>query len=193
MVNLTNKYNIILGSKSPRRQELLKNAGFTFTVKTQDGDETFPEEMPLTEVAEYLSRKKAEVLKMSLTKGDLLITADSVVIVQDTLLNKPDNYEEAVYMLKLLGGQWHTVATGVCLTTLSQQTSFTSVTKVKMDTLSQEEMDYYIQTCQPFDKAGGYGIQDWIGLCKVSHIDGCYATVMGLPVRDLYRALMDFS
>lgn len=192
MMNLTSQYNIILGSKSPRRQELLKNAGFNFTVRTQDSDETFPEDMPLPEVAEYLSRKKAEILKTSLMKKDLLITADSVVIVQNTLLNKPDNFEEAVYMLTLLSDQWHTVATGVCLTTLSHQSSFTSVTKVKMDKLSMEEMYYYIQTCQPFDKAGGYGIQDWIGLCKVSHLDGCYSTVMGLPMRDLYQALAEF-
>lgn len=186
-------YRIILGSKSPRRQEILKNAGFDFIIRTQDDDESFPEDMPQQEVAEFLAGKKADGLKHILTDKDLLITADSVVIIQNTILNKPESHNEAIQMLTLLGGQWHTVATGVCLTTLSHQKSFTSMTQVKMDDVSTEEIEYYIRTFKPFDKAGGYGIQDWIGMCKVSRIEGCYTTVMGLPMRDVYRALMDFQ
>jgi len=184
------KYKIVLGSKSPRRQELLRNGGFDFTIRTQDGDESFPDEMPKLEVAEYLAIKKAKVLIPSLSEEELLITADSVVIIDNQILNKPENFGEAKVMLSLLSNQWHIVATGVCISTKTNSKSFTSLTKVKFDSLSEVEMEYYIRNYRPFDKAGGYGIQDWIGLCKVSEIVGSYSNVMGLPMRDLYVALL---
>lgn len=186
------QYDLILGSKSPRRQELLKNGGYDFKVRVQDIDESFPETLPKIEVAEYLSLKKAESLRSTLHQQELLLTADSVVIVNDLILNKPSDYEEAQHMLSLLSGQWHVVATGVCLTSTKSQKSFTSVTKVKFDPLTQKEIDYYIEHYAPFDKAGGYGIQDWIGLCKVSEIAGSYSNVMGLPMREVYQELLQF-
>ncbi len=186
------KYQLILGSKSPRRQELLKSGGFDFEVRTQDGDENFPEDMPHIKVAEYLSQKKAAQLVSSLKENELLITADSIVIIGEKILNKPENYEDAIDMLSLLSDSWHTVATGVCLTTSTKSKSFTVFTKVKFDNIQKEEMEYYITKCQPFDKAGGYGIQDWIGLCKVAEISGSYSNVMGLPMRELYVELMNF-
>ncbi len=188
-MNLSLKYKLVLGSKSPRRHELLKSSGFDFTIRTQDGDESFPNEMPKKEVAKYLAVKKAKVLIDTLSEEELLITADSVVIINNQILNKPENFEEAKGMLSLLSNEWHEVATGVCLTTKKMQKSFTTFTQVKFDILSDAEMNYYINNYRPFDKAGSYGIQDWIGLCKVSEIVGSYSNVMGLPMRELYSAL----
>lgn len=189
-MNLSLKYKLVLGSKSPRRHELLKSSGFYFTIRTQDGDESFPNEMPKKEVAKYLAVKKADVLMETLSEEELLITADSVVIINNQILNKPENFEQAKAMLSLLSNEWHEVATGVCLTTKKMQKSFTTFTQVKFDILSDAEMNYYINNYRPFDKAGSYGIQDWIGLCKVSEIVGSYSNVMGLPMRELYNALL---
>jgi septum formation protein len=183
---------IVLGSKSPRRSQLLTEAGFTFEVRIQDIDEDFDPAMPVLEVAEDLANRKAAALKDTLKDDEVLITADSVVILDGVIYNKPSNYDEGVLMLSKLSNNTHTVATGVCLMTLEQAQSFTVITKVSFDNLSQKEMDYYLNNHEPFDKAGSYGIQDWIGLCKVANIEGSYSNVMGLPIREVYLALMDF-
>lgn len=183
---------IVLGSKSPRRSQLLTEAGFTFEVRIQDIDEDFDPAMPVLEVAEDLANRKAAALRDTLKDDEVLITADSVVILDGVIYNKPSNYDEGVLMLSKLSNNTHTVATGVCLMTLEQAQSFTVITKVSFDNLSQKEMDYYLNNHEPYDKAGGYGIQDWIGLCKVANIEGSYSNVMGLPIREVYLALMDF-
>jgi len=184
---------IVLGSKSPRRNQLLTEAGFTFEVRIQDIDEDFDPAMPVLEVAEDLANRKAAALKDTLKDDEVLITADSVVILDGVIYNKPSNYEEGVLMLSKLSNNTHTVATGVCLMTVEQAQSFTVITKVSFDKLSQKEMDYYLKNHEPYDKAGGYGIQDWIGLCKVANIEGSYSNVMGLPIREVYLALMSLQ
>ncbi|MBC7884559.1 MAG: septum formation protein Maf [Saprospiraceae bacterium] len=191
-MNILKNKKLILGSKSPRRRQLLTDAGFVFEMRMQDTNEDFDLSLPVLEVAETLAIRKAEALINSLTKDEILITADSVVILNNTIYNKPTTYDEGVRMLKTLAGQTHTVATGVCLLSISKTVSFTSLTYVTFDQMTGEEIDYYLVNHQPYDKAGGYGIQDWIGLCKVKSIEGSYSNVMGLPVRDVYDALKRF-
>lgn len=186
---LTTK-NIILGSKSPRRSQLLTEAGFTIEVRIQDVEESFDPDMPVLNVAETLALRKAHGLKDTLTKDEILVTADSVVILDDTIYNKPENYDEGVKMLSALAGRTHTVATGVCLMTMNSTQSFTVITEVTFDPMTSEEIDYYLNQHRPYDKAGGYGIQDWIGHCKVAHINGSYSNVMGLPMREVYQAIL---
>jgi len=186
---LSLNYKLVLGSKSPRRAEILRNAGLEFVVRTQDVSEDFDETTPVTDVAEILSVRKANELLLTLTQDELLITADSVVILDGIIYNKPADFDDAVRILTLLSGRTHTVVTGVTLITKDKIHSFSSVSKITFDTLTKEEIHYYIHNYQPFDKAGAYGIQDWIGLCKVSKIEGSYSNIMGLPMRDLYKAL----
>ena len=183
---------IVLGSKSPRRSQLLAEAGFTFDVRIQDIDEDFDPEMPVLDVAEDLAKRKADALKNTLTEEEILITADSVVILDNVIYNKPANYNEGILMLSKLSNNTHTVATGVCIMNVNKTTSFTVMTKVNFDKMTEKEMDYYLTKHKPYDKAGGYGIQDWIGLCKVASIEGSYSNVMGLPMREVYLALMEF-
>ncbi len=183
---------LILGSKSPRRSQLLKEAGFQFKLRHQDTDESFDPQMPPLEVAAYLAGKKAEALKPTLQPYEVLITADSVVILDGIIYNKPANHKMAFDMLKALSGNEHCVATGVYLTSLKKSICFTTLTYVAFDPMDDTEINYYIENYKPYDKAGSYGIQDWIGLCKVHAIRGSYSNVMGLPVRDVYNALKDF-
>jgi septum formation protein len=184
---------IILGSKSPRRSQLLSEAGFTFEVRVQDVDESFHDEMPVEKVAESLAIRKAEALKNTIKENEIIITADSVVILDNKIYNKPADYDEGVKMLTALAGRKHTVITGVCLLSSDKETSFSVQTLVMFDDMTSTEMDYYLKNCEPYDKAGGYGIQDWIGLCKVKMINGSYSNIMGLPVRELYLALKEFG
>jgi septum formation protein len=186
------EFKIILGSKSPRRSQLLRDAGFDVEVRVQDVDESFDPDMPVIEVAEDLAKRKASVLTHTLAANELLVTADSVVILNDVIYNKPSDFDEGFKMLSDLSGSTHTVATGVCLTTQNKMSSFTSITLVTFDVLSPEEIAYYLNTHEPYDKAGAYGIQDWIGLCKVAGIRGSYSNVMGLPIRDVYQAILNF-
>ena len=183
---------LVLGSKSPRRSQLLSEAGFTFEVRIQDIDEDFDPHTPVLEVAENLAKRKADALKNTISEDEILITADSVVILDGIIYNKPEDYEAGLAMLSKLANQTHTVATGVCIMNTQKTVSFTVTTNVTFDTMSKAEMDYYLTNHKPFDKAGGYGIQDWIGLCKVASITGSYSNVMGLPVREVYLALMAF-
>ncbi len=192
MINSNISKKLILGSKSPRRQQLLTEAGFNFEIRVLETDESFDPNMPSIEVAEHLALRKAEALRPSLLVDECLLTADSVVIVNNIIYNKPVDYDEGVFMLSQLSNRTHTVATGVCIMTIEKTVTFTVTTDVRFDPINAEEMDYYIKTHEPFDKAGGYGIQDWIGLCKVAEISGSYSNVMGLPMREVYLELNKF-
>lgn len=186
------KYRIILASNSPRRKQLLSELALHFEVITGDVDEVFPDSMPVNEVAEYLARIKAEPFQRSLDKNMLVITADTIVSVDDQVLGKPANHAEASAMLSLLSGRSHLVSTGVHLLSQHRTASFTSTTTVWFKTLEKEEIEYYVSNFKPFDKAGAYGIQEWIGHIGVQRIEGSYFNVMGLPVQQLYEALLKF-
>lgn len=184
---------LILGSKSPRRSQLLTEAGLIFDIRIQDVDESFDISEPVLEVAENLAIRKANALKETLNNEEILLTADSVVILDDIIYNKPENYDDGVRILSALSDRTHIVATGVCLMTKDSQKSFTVLTYITFEKLSMNEIEYYLNTHQPYDKAGAYGIQDWIGWCKVKKIEGSYSNVMGLPVREVYEKIKDFS
>jgi septum formation protein len=186
------EWNIILASKSPRRAELLRMAGFTFTIRSKEVDESFPKDMDADQVAEYLAIKKARAQAPDLGPKDLLIAADSVVILEHTILNKPANNIEAQQMLRALSGKEHRVITGVCILIADRQRSFSSCSRVFMESLTDQEIDHYIDNYQPFDKAGSYGIQEWIGINRIKRIDGSYTNIMGLPTAELYEELLKF-
>lgn len=183
---------IILASQSPRRAELLRQAGFDFEVKVNSIDESFPKEMPVEEVAPFLARSKAHASKSFLQQNEIILAADSVVILGDTIFNKPMDFDDAVYILSQLSGQMHRVITGVCLLSMEKERVFSEVANVYFDELTQEEIRFYITEYQPFDKAGAYAIQEWIGLCKISKIEGTYSNIMGLPMQKVYQALQEF-
>ena len=192
------KYSVVLASNSPRRKELLSGLGVNFSVKTlPDVDESFPDTLKGEEIPLFIARKKADAYKMlfsSVTSNEveeplLVITADTIVWLEDEVLGKPANATEARAMLSKLSGKKHQVITGVCLTTASWQKSFAAVSEVKFSSLTEEEMDYYIQNYCPYDKAGAYGVQEWIGFIGVESIQGSYFNVMGLPIQRLYREL----
>lgn len=187
-----NKYKIILASKSPRRQYLLKELGLDFEVRTKDVDESFPSELKAQEIPLYLCQKKADAFREELSDNTIVITADTIVWVEGQVLNKPENYEDAVRMLRLLSGKMHEVFTGVCLRSKHKTKSFYAVTKVYFKTLSQEEIEFYINNYQPYDKAGAYGAQEFIGYIAIDKIEGTYFNVMGLPLKELYENLLGF-
>lgn len=183
-------YNLILGSNSPRRKELLEGLDLQFTVHVIPGiDESYPEDLPADDIAGYISAKKAEAYKSLIRENDLVITADTVVILGEKVLGKPSDEDEARRMLRLLSGRTHKVITGVCLTTTDRQRKFSVVTEVTFKELSDAEISYYIERYKPFDKAGAYGIQEWIGHVGVTSISGSYFNVMGLPVQRIYSEL----
>ncbi len=180
---------LILASKSPRRSQLLREAGFDFTVQTFDVDESFPADMPVEDVAPWLAQRKAQAAAHLIQDQEIILAADSVVILDGVIYNKPEDYADAFRMLRLLSGRQHTVVTGVCLLAKEQEKLFAGVTQVWFAELTDTEIDYYIRTCPPFDKAGSYGAQDWIGHCKITRIEGTFQNVMGLPVDLVYSAL----
>jgi septum formation protein len=182
-------YQIILASQSPRRKQLLEQLDLPFTVKTKNTDESFPDHLKAQEIPIYLSQKKADAFMDELAADELLITADTVVCLQEKVLNKPENTAHAQEMLRMLSGQKHQVFTGVSLSTREKRVSFYDETSVHFNHLSDEEINYYIEHYKPFDKAGSYGAQDWIGLMGVNKIEGTYFNVMGLPVAKLYHEL----
>ncbi|MGQ0828303.1 MAG: Maf-like protein [Bacteroidota bacterium] len=186
------KYRLILASKSPRRQYLLKELGLNFDVHIKEVDEIFPDNLKAQEISLYLSRKKAEAFSEALSDNTIVITADTIVWIENQVLNKPENFEDAVRMLKLLSGKVHEVYTGVCLKSKTKTRAFYSLTKVYFKTLSQQEIEYYINNFNPYDKAGAYGAQEWIGYIAIEKIEGSYFNVMGLPVRELYEELLKF-
>lgn len=185
-------YTFILASKSPRRQFLLKELGLNFEVKTKEVDESFPEHLKAQEIPLYLCEKKAEAFDEELSDNTVVITADTIVWVDGQVLNKPEDFNDAVRMLKLLSGKMHEVYTGVCLRSKSKVKSFYALTKVYFKPLTQAEIEFYITHYKPFDKAGSYGAQDWIGLVAVERIEGTYFNVMGLPMKELYEELNAF-
>jgi septum formation protein len=180
---------LLLASKSPRRSQLLREAGFEFQVVELDTKEDFDPNMPIEEVAPMLAQRKALAGKHLLSGTTILLAADSTVLIDQQILNKPADYNEAVQMLRLLSGRQHTVVTGVCLLSLEKEVVFSGHTKVWFDELSEQEIEYYLQTYRPYDKAGAYGAQEWIGHCKISKMEGSYPNVMGLPVDLVYKAL----
>lgn len=185
-------YRLILASQSPRRRELLAGSGLEFQLAERfECDESYPA-MPLTDVAEYLSRKKSDAYPVELAEKDVLLTADTVVIACGEILGKPHSRDEAIAMLQKLSGATHEVATGVTLRTSTKSHSFTSVSKVRFRQLSLEEIEYYVDNYHPMDKAGSYGIQEWIGYVGIEHIDGSFYNVMGLPIQRLYCELERF-
>ncbi|GAA4788854.1 Maf-like protein [Olivibacter ginsenosidimutans] len=188
MENLANK-NIILASQSPRRKELLASLGLNFKVEVKEVDESYPVSMRGAAVALYIATKKAEAFPIH-ADNDLVITADTVVSIDDMILGKPADYEEAFKMLKQLSDKRHEVITGVALKTKDKVRSFYEVTAVYFNKLNDEQIAYYLNTYKPFDKAGAYGIQEWIGAVAVDHIEGSYTNVMGLPTAKLYKELI---
>jgi septum formation protein len=184
---------IILASKSPRRQQLLRDAGIDFIVRTIDVEEDFPEQMPVEEVASFLARKKALAARGFLSeKAQVLLTADSTVILDGIIHGKPVDAADAARILRLLSGRRHLVVTGVCLMSLRKETLFSNHSWVEFGELSEAEIAYYIERYQPFDKAGAYAIQEWIGLRRVRRIEGSYSNIIGLPVSAVYEELLRF-
>jgi septum formation protein len=179
---------IILASNSPRRRELLSGLGLDYEVRTVQGlDESYPDRLPMEEIPQYISRKKAAAYRLQ--PDELLITADTIVYLDGEVLGKPADEEEARQMLRKLSGKTHQVVTGVTLTTTIMQHSFASVSLVTFAQLSKGEIDYYVTHYHPLDKAGAYGIQEWIGYIGVTSIQGSYFNVMGLPVQRLYTEM----
>ena len=190
---MVNDYKIILASNSPRRRELLAGLGIEFEVRVLPGiDESYPASMPAAETAEYIAGKKAAAYRQVMADDELVITADTVVIVGDEVLGKPADTQMAAQMLRKLSGRTHQVITGVCLMTKDKKRSFAVTTDVTFKALTDEEIDYYVETYQPLDKAGAYGIQEWIGYIGVTGLNGSYFNVMGLPVQRIYNELKVF-
>lgn len=182
-------YKLILASASPRRQQLMKDAGFTFEVWLKNVEEKYPQELHWENVPEYLSKVKASAFREELKADEVLITADTVVCIHDRILGKPADRKEAISMLQELSGNRHLVVTGVSVTTRTKQLSFSSRTDVFFKHLSNEEIEFYVDTYKPFDKAGAYGIQEWIGYIGIERIEGSFYNVMGLPIQKLYETL----
>ncbi len=188
MLSIKN-YKLILASASPRRQQLMKDAGFTFEVWLKNVEEKYPQELHWENVPEYLSKVKASAFREELKADEVLITADTVVCIHDRILGKPADRKEAISMLQELSGNRHLVVTGVSVTTRTEQLSFSSRTDVFFKRLSNEEIEFYVDTYKPFDKAGAYGIQEWIGYIGIERIEGSFYNVMGLPIQKLYETL----
>ena len=182
-------YKLILASASPRRQQLMKDAGFTFEVRLKNVEEKYPQELHWENVPEYLSKVKASAFREELKADEVLITADTVVCIHDRILGKPADRKEAISMLRKLSGNRHLVVTGVSVTTRTEQLSFSSRTGVFFKHLSNEEIIFYVDTYKPFDKAGAYGIQEWIGYIGIERIEGSFYNVLGLPIQQLYETL----
>ncbi len=186
------EYNIILASKSPRRQQLLKSLGIKFTVQTIEVEENYPKYLEKHEVPVYLAELKSQPFLNKLSGNDLVITADTVVCLDKQILGKPKNRKEAIEMLESLSNREHQVITGVCLSSKQKTHSFYSLTNVRFKPLNDDEINYYISEFKPYDKAGAYGIQEWIGAIGISHIEGSFYNVMGLPIQILYEEIQKF-
>lgn len=190
MLDNLKKYNILLASKSPRRRELLRMLDIPFTIaETVDVDETYPEDLPAEKVPLYLSKLKARAYSSLIHDNEMVITADTIVINNGKILGKPRSIAEAKEMLRQMSGHPHTVISGVSITTRDKQVSFDTHTEVIFAPLTDEDIDYYVERYKPLDKAGAYGIQEWIGAVAVSGITGSFYNVMGLPVHQLYCKL----
>ena len=185
------QYNIILASGSPRRQQFLKDLNLDFTIQLKEIEEIYPPHLIGLEITDYLAELKSSVFT-NLNKNDILITSDTIVWLDNKAIGKPKDKQEAIAIFKEMSGKKHQVFTSICLKTITNTRIVNDTTDVYFKTLSDEEINYYLDNFQPYDKAGGYGIQDWIGLVGVEKIDGSYFNVMGLPVHKLYAELLKF-
>ena len=183
---------LILASKSPRRSQLLTEAGFQFEIKTKNVEENYPDHLLPQQVPLFLAEKKAIACQEFIEKDKIILAADTIVTKGKKIYEKPKDKQDAERILKKLSGKWHEVITGVCLLSKQKKVSFIGISKVKLEKLSSIEIDFYIEQFQPYDKAGAYAIQEWIGLCKISKIKGTYSNIMGLPVELVYRHLQAF-
>ncbi|MEO1516381.1 MAG: Maf family nucleotide pyrophosphatase [Bacteroidota bacterium] len=186
------KRPVLLASKSPRRREMLSEAGFQFRVQAKEVAEDFPDDMPVAEVPEYLARLKARACRSFIQDNEILLAADSVVIQDQVIYGKPTDREDACRILRILSGNVHEVITGVCLMDGQKEKSFSGVSKVHFSHMTEEEIAYYVDAHQPYDKAGAYAIQEWVGLCKIYKIEGTYSNIRGLPMDLVYRELLQF-
>ena len=193
MLDNLKEYKIILASNSPRRKELLGGLGIVYEVKTMpDIDESYPEGLGCEEIPMYIARAKADAYLPMINNNELIITADTIVWLNGLVMGKPKNETEACDMLQRLSGHTHQVVTGVCITTRNKQKCFATVTDVTFANLSEEEIKHYVTQYKPMDKAGAYGIQEWIGFVGVQSISGSYFNVVGLPIQRLYLELKEF-
>ena len=192
MLKKFKNYNFILGSNSPRRKEILKEIGLDFSIYPSNIDENFDKEIDLEDIPVFLAEKKANALKNKLKENDILITADTIVIYKNELLSKPENSYQAKEMLEKLSGKSHKVITGVCLLSKNNKSIFSSKTIVTFNDLDKFEIEFYVNKYKPFDKAGSYGIQEWVGLIGVKKIEGSYTNVVGLPASMVYTELKKF-
>ena len=184
-------HKLILASGSPRRKKFFEDLGLDFEIRIKPVEEVYPEELNGVEIATYLAELKASVFKGELKENEILVTSDTVVWYNNESLAKAVDKNEAIEMLQKLSGQWHDVITSVCFTTSTNQKTLSSNTKVKLAELSSAEINYYVSTFKPFDKAGAYGIQEWIGLIAIEEIKGLYTNVVGLPTQLVYKTLME--
>lgn len=189
MDNQKPKYKLILASGSPRRQQFFKDLRLDFEIRLKEIEEIFPPELQASEITDYLAELKASAFDGELSDDEMLITSDTIVWLNGKALGKPKDYEDAVAILKSLSGQTHEVYTSVCFKTNDKSEVINDLTKVTFNPITEEEIRFYLDTYKPFDKAGAYGIQDWIGLVAVRKIEGSYANVMGLPVDKVYAYL----
>lgn len=186
-------HRLLLASQSPRRRELISGAGLPYELAAKyDCEEVYPAEMPSEEVPLYLSRLKSDAYPHQLSPGDILLTADTVVICGDELLGKPSDRDDAVRMLRMLSGNSHTVITGVTLRSTERVHTFAARSEVSFRELTNEEINYYLDNYRPYDKAGSYGIQEWIGYAAIEKIDGSFYNVMGLPIQKVYTEMDKF-
>ena len=194
MLDILKKYKVILASNSPRRKDLLAGLGVDYEVRTlPDVDETYPDTLKGADIPLFIAKEKANAYLNMMKPGELMITADTIVWLDEKVLGKPKDREDAMCMLRTMSGRTHEVFTGVCLTTTEWQRSFTAQTEVRFAELSEEEITYYLDTYKPMDKAGAYGVQEWIGFIGVENISGSYYNIMGLPVQRLYKELVQLK
>lgn len=191
MLDNLKKYKVILASNSPRRKELLAGLGVDYEVRTlPDVDESYPDTLQGADIPLYIAKEKADAYVAMMQPGELIITADTIVWLDGRVLGKPADREDAMRMLRDLSGRTHEVFTGVCITTTDWQRSFAAQTEVRFAALSEDEIAYYVDAFRPMDKAGAYGVQEWIGFIGVENISGSYYNIMGLPVQRLYKELI---
>lgn len=187
-----NKFNIILASGSPRRQQFFKDLDLKFEIRLKEVEEIYPNDLKAEEITNYLAELKANAFLGELSDNDILVTSDTIVWHENKALGKPRDYQDAFQMLQSLSGKTHEVITSVCIRTKAKTDTFYEVTRVTFNELPDEAISYYLDNYKPFDKAGSYGIQEWIGLVAIARIDGSYANVVGLPVDKVYKHLLTF-
>ena len=192
-MDVIKKYKIILGSQSPRRKELLSGLDIPFEIRVPDVDESFSDAMPTNEIAEFIALQKWNILMKEAKKDELVICCDTIVVLGNEILGKPKDKQEGKEMLRKLSGKRHTVISGVVMGTLSEKISFSDETQVYFTALGEDELDYYLENYRPFDKAGSYGVQEWIGMIAIEKMEGSFYNVMGLPIHKVYTALKNWK